>query len=91
MNFIVPRKIVTLALAVTRIAEAKRIIAAQRVSIANLKTSGQPTAEAEKTLEMLESALIHLEEHAHKLREQHDARIGETKKRRYRRPRPDRP
>lgn len=67
-------------LAAERAAEARRIVARQEQLIAVLKASGQPTLEAEQTLQLYTSALKVLEGQEHKLREQRRAKRRETKK-----------
>jgi hypothetical protein len=51
-----------------RTAEARRIVAAQRQHIANLKAIGGRTLEAEQTLSTYESPLRHIEEYEAALR-----------------------
>ena len=76
-----PRKSPKLILAAGRAAEARRIVARQEQFIAGLKASGQPTREAEQTLQLYMSALKTLEGHEQKLREERLAKRRETKKR----------
>jgi len=51
-----------------RTAEVRRIVAAQRQHVANLKATGGRTLEAEHTLSTYQSSLKHLEEHEAALR-----------------------
>ena len=64
-----------------RIAEARRIIEVQQIRIMRLQTSGQSTIDAESTLRICVSSLLHLLIHAEKLQEEAMAKKGETKKR----------
>jgi len=64
-----PRNDPKLILAAMRTAEARRIVAAQRVHVANLKAIGGNAHEAEQKLSIYESSLRHLEEHEAALRQ----------------------
>jgi hypothetical protein len=57
-----------LVVAAARAAEARRIVAGQRLLIETLKASGRPTKEAEVALRLYVSALEVLEQHDRKLR-----------------------
>ena len=65
-----PRRHPILIVASARLAQARQIVGGQRELIAKLRLDGQPTVEAEKTLQTYESSLRHLEEHERKLREE---------------------
>jgi hypothetical protein len=65
-----PRRHPLLIVASARLAQARQIVCGQRDLIANLQMAGQPTIEAEKTLQTYESSLRHLEEHERKLRKE---------------------
>lgn len=65
-----PRRHPLLIVASARVAQARQFVGGQRDLIAKLQTAGQPTVEAEKTLQIYESSLRHLEEHERKLREE---------------------
>ena len=69
-----------MVVAAARVAEARRLVAGQRLLIETLKASGQPSYEAEVTLELYISALKVLEGHEHRLREERRAKRRETKK-----------
>jgi hypothetical protein len=56
--------------AAARLARAREIVANQRALVAQLRALGQPTEDAEKSLQMYESSFRHLEEHESKLREE---------------------
>ena len=75
-----PRPNPKLVKAAARVAEARRIVAGQRLLIETLKASGQPSHEAEVSLELYVSALKVLEGHEHRLREERRAKRRETKK-----------
>jgi hypothetical protein len=75
-----PRKSPKLILATERAAEARRIVARQEQLIAVLKATGQPTLEAEQTLQLYMSALKVLEGHERKLQAERRAKRRETKK-----------
>ncbi len=75
-----PRKNPKLVVAATRVAEARRIVAGQRLLIETLKASGQPTHDAEVSLALYVSALKVLESHEFKLREERSAKRRETLK-----------
>ena len=63
-----------------RAAETRRIVAHQRLTIAQLKAVGDCSAQAENSLEIYLSALKLIEDHARKLREENKAKKGETRK-----------
>jgi hypothetical protein len=65
-----PRRDPLLIVAAVRLARAREIVANQRALIAKLRVLGQPTEDAEKSLQSYESSLRHLEEHESKLREE---------------------
>jgi hypothetical protein len=69
-----PRKNPKLVLAASRAAEARRIVAGQQLLIETLKASGQPTFEAERSLQLYVSALGVLEGHERRLREERRAK-----------------
>ncbi len=69
-----PRKNPKLVLATSRAAEARRIVAGQLLLIETLKASGQPTFEAERSLQLYVSALGALEGHERRLREERRAK-----------------
>jgi hypothetical protein len=75
-----PRPNSKLVKAAARAAEAKRIVAGQRLIVETLKAQGRPADEAEALLETLASALKVLEGHERKLREARRAKTRETKK-----------
>ncbi len=64
-----PRQDPKLIVAAARAAEARRIVAGQRLLIETLKASRQPTEEAEVALQLYVSALKVLEGHEQGLRE----------------------
>jgi len=53
-----------------RVIEARKIVARQQALVDKLRTDGQPTAEAEASLEMYVNALAHLEALRAKLRQE---------------------
>ena len=59
-----------------RVARAKRIVADQRVLIANLRAAGQPTLDAESSLQIYLTALKSLEDHERKIQEENKAKRG---------------
>lgn len=69
-----------LAVAESRTAEARQIVAQQSELIAELKASGQPSLDAERTLLTYISVLKHLEAHEAIVRADVNARKHETKK-----------
>ncbi len=75
-----PRKQPKLILAAYRAAEARRAVENQRGLIAVLKAKGKPTVDAEATLQVYLSSLKLLEDHEWKIRQEHKAKRGETKK-----------
>lgn len=75
-----PRKKPALISAEDRLNEARRIIADQHKLIAQLKASGHPTGDAERTLQSCASSLKHLEDHERRIRAEDKAKKGETKK-----------
>ena len=66
-----PRKRPELVLLAQRVATARKIVADQQALIARLAAAGEPTVEAEKTLQTYLSALRHLEDHARQMRAKH--------------------
>jgi hypothetical protein len=77
-----PKKTPKHVLARARLAEARLILATQDALVRRLRSLGEPTLEAEEALQSYTSALRHLEAHELKLREEADAKKGETKKKR---------
>ena len=75
-----PRPDPKLIVAANRAAEARRIVAGQRLLIETLKASGRPAEDAEVTLQLYISALEVLERHERKLREEGRAKRRETRK-----------
>ncbi len=69
-----------LIVASMRTAEARRAVDNQRGLIARLKVAGQPTLEAEQSLQTYLSMLRHLEVHEERLRKERRAQKTETKK-----------
>lgn len=69
-----------MVVASARVAEARRIVAGQRLLVETLKAAGEPSQEAEMSLELYVSALKVLEGHEHRLREERRAKRRETKK-----------
>jgi hypothetical protein len=67
-------------MAAARAAEARRVVAGQRLLIETLKASGLPTHDAEVSLELYVSAQKALEDHEHRLREKRRAKTRETRK-----------
>ena len=63
-----PRTPPLLIVAATRLARAREIVTNQHALIAKLRALGQPSEDAEKSLQSYESSLRHLEEHESKLR-----------------------
>jgi hypothetical protein len=68
-----------LGLLADRIAEARRIIDAQQALLEKLRIAGAPTQEAEGALRTYASSLMHLLAHERKLKEEAEAKKGETK------------
>jgi hypothetical protein len=68
-----------LALLSDQIAEARRIIDAQQELLEKLRIVGAPTQEAEGALRTYASSLMHLLTHERKLKEEAEAKKGETK------------
>jgi hypothetical protein len=68
-----------LGLLADRIAGARRIIDAQQTLLEKLRVAGAPTHEAEGALRIYASSLMHLLAHERKLKEEAEARKGETK------------
>jgi hypothetical protein len=68
-----------LGLLADRIAGARRIIDAQQTLLEKLRVAGAPTHEAEGALRTYASSLMHLLAHERKLKEEAEARKGETK------------
>lgn len=75
-----PRKNTKLGVAERRTAEARQIVARQQELIAKLKALGQPTVEAELTLQTYVSALKLIEAHEDKVRAEVRAGKHETKR-----------
>jgi hypothetical protein len=75
-----PRRDPKLVVAAARAAEARRIVAGQRLLIETLKASGRPTKEAEAALRMYVSALEVLEQRERKLREERRAKRRPSQK-----------
>jgi hypothetical protein len=73
-----PPKLKSVLLA-DRIAEARRIIDAQQILLENLRVAGAPTHEAEGVLRTYASSLMHLLAYECKLKEEAEAKKGETK------------
>jgi hypothetical protein len=67
----------TSLLAAFRVAKAKRIVADQRVLIARLRAAGQPTLDAESSLQIYLSALKLLEAPEQRIREENKTKKGE--------------
>ena len=68
-----------LGLLADRIAEARRIINAQQTLLEKLRAAGAPTREAEGALRNYASSLMHLLAYERKLKEEAEAKKGETK------------
>lgn len=68
-----------LALLSDQIAEARRIIDAHQTLLEKLRIAGAPTHEAEGVLRTYASSLMHLLAHEDKLKEEAEAKKGETK------------
>jgi hypothetical protein len=68
-----------LGLLADRIAEARRIINAQQTLLEKLRVAGAPTREAEGALRTYASSLMHLLAYERKLKEEAEAKKGETK------------
>ena len=75
-----PKQPPKLAALAARIAVARRIIAEQQALLEKLRRSGRPTAEAEAALYTYASSLMHLLTHERRMREDAEAKKGETKK-----------
>ena len=73
---------ITSLVAACRVAEARRIVAAQRALIARLMLAGRPTLEAQGSLRTYLSALKLLEAFQRRIVEDNKAKVGETRKRR---------
>jgi hypothetical protein len=63
-----------------RIAEARRIIEEQQALLKKLIATRLPTHEAEGALRTYASSLLHLLAHEQKMKEENDAKKGETRK-----------
>lgn len=63
-----------------RIAEVRRIIDQQQALLKKIRMSGQPTTEAEAMLRTYTSSLTHLLGHELRMKEDVEAKKGETKK-----------
>jgi hypothetical protein len=75
-----PRKEAKLIVAAQHAAQARRIVANQRVLIATLKAKGEPTVDAEGVLEVYLSSHKLLEDHEWEIRKERKAKKRETKK-----------
>jgi hypothetical protein len=75
-----PKQPPKLAALAERIAIARRIVAEQQALLEKLRRSGRPTADAEDALHTYASSLMHLLTHERKMREDTEAKKGETKK-----------
>jgi len=75
-----PRKEAKLIVAAQHPAQARRIVANQRVLIATLKAKGEPTVDAEGVLEVYLSSHKLLEDHEWEIRKERKAKKRETKK-----------
>ena len=73
------RKKSKIALLLDQVAEARRIIDAQQALLEKLRVAGAPTHEAEGALRIYASSLMHLLAHEQKLKEETQAKKGETK------------
>ncbi len=75
-----PRRSRELIQAASRAAEARRVVAGQRLLVETLKASGKPSLDAEDALQMCVSALEVLEGHERRLLEERSAKARETRK-----------
>ena len=75
-----PMKKPKLVVVELRVNEARRIVARQQALVDKLRADGQPTTDAEMSLEMYINALVHLEALRAKLRQEAEAKKGETRK-----------
>jgi hypothetical protein len=75
-----PRTKPKVILAAHRAAEARRIVADQHLLIVTLNALGRPTVDAERALQTYVSALMHLEDHEHKVKKEGEGKKRETKK-----------
>jgi hypothetical protein len=74
-----PRKKPKLAVLADRIATATRIIESQRALLKRLRAGKQATVEVEGALQTYTSSLTHLLDHADRMRDEAQAKKGETK------------
>jgi hypothetical protein len=74
-----PRKRSQLAILSDQIAEARRIIDRQQALLEKLRVAESPTHEAESALRTFAGSLMHLLAHERKLKEEAEAKKGETK------------
>jgi hypothetical protein len=63
-----------------RIAEGRRIIEVQKARLKRLNAEGLPTDEAEGILHVYVSSLEHLVSHEQKMKQENDAKRGESRK-----------
>jgi hypothetical protein len=75
-----PKQTPKLADLAERIAVARRIVAEQQALLEKLRRSGLPTAEAEGALRTYASSLVHLLTRERRMREDAEAKKGESKK-----------
>lgn len=75
-----PKKTPKLVALTDHIAVARRIIDEQQALLEKLRSSGQPTREAEAVLRTYASSLKHLLAHERKMKEDAKAKKGETLK-----------
>lgn len=76
----IPSKRPKLVVLAKRIAEVRRIVDQQQALLERLRISGQPTTDAEGVLRTYASSLTHLLDHARRMREDAQAKKGETKR-----------
>jgi len=79
-----PKKRPKLVALVKRIAAVRRIVDQQQALLERLRITGQPTTEAEGALRTYVSSLTYLMDHERRMREDAQAKKGETKKTRAR-------
>jgi len=75
-----PNRLATLVAAAKRVALARRLVVDQQDLIVRLRALKQPTMDAEAMLQTYLSALRHLEDHEHKIKQDLKARIGKTRR-----------
>jgi hypothetical protein len=75
-----PKKRPKLVVLDKRVIEVRRIIDRQRALLERLRITGQPTTDAEGLLRTYVSSLTHLLDHARRMRQDAQAKKGETKK-----------